>query len=159
MTAALGCFDMERHERDSSSHFFHHFSVSGKGIPLLPLFPATPHASHQPSQALLPPLPQPARICPLRATPRGPFYARLAASSHSPCFPCCFHFICRCQKFIRRDQGVAGEGKTGLGLKRCKRSEERGGEVVSVLVWFGSGSSVYVKRFWQGRRRAASDKL
>lgn len=71
MTAALRCFDTERHEQSLFPSLF----SSGTGIPLLPLL----SVAHPPPLHFLSLL-----GCVHSGPHRGPRYARLTGSSHSP---------------------------------------------------------------------------
>lgn len=129
MTAALGCFDMERHERDLAVTFSITFQFR-KGNSPFAAFPCNPHASHQsvqPSQHSFLHF-----LSLLGFVHSGPhrrgLYARLTASSHSPCFPlaqaCCFHFICDAKSSFTEIRG-GWEGKQGWG-KMLQEDEGRG---------------------------------
>lgn len=122
MTAALGCFDTERHGQSLFPSLF----TSGTGIPLSPLFPCNPPPTdsyNPPTHALLPPLPPPVRICPLRAAPQGPLHPL-----HSRRFPlaqaCCFHFIWDAKSSFT---GIRGGWEGKQVWAECDRRVEEGG--------------------------------
>lgn len=134
MTAALGCFDMERHERDLAVTFSITFQFRNRNSP----FAAIPCNRLPPTRitlpALLPPLPQPARIHPLGATPQGPLHpprSQLPQPLLSTRPSMLFSLYLGCQKFIRWDQGWVG-GQTGLGYM-LQEDEKRGSSCSSLV--------------------------
>lgn len=134
MTAALACFDTERHGHSLFPPLF----TPGTGIPLSPPTPNTPSATCNLPPTYAPPptsptpnkvfplLPPPAWICPLRASPpRGPLHP-----PRSQRFPlaqaCCFHFIWDAKSSFTGIR-AGREGKTGPGLSATGGMRRRAG--------------------------------
>lgn len=145
MTAALACFDTERHGHSLFPPLF----TPGTGIPLSPPTPNPPLRNLQPPTHLCTPhTPQQSLsstssarldLSTLGFAATGAFTpASQPAVSTRPSM--LFSLYLGCQKFIHRDQGWAG----GQNRSRaeCDRRDEEGGGSCAVPRQVGSGSLV-----------------
>lgn len=166
MTAALGCFDMERHEQDLAVTFSITFQFRNRNSPFA-AFLCNPPASHHPVQASQHSFLHFLSL--LAFVHSGPLhrglYTRLAASSCNPCFPlmqACFffflsHFIWDAKSSLT-EIGGGWEGNQGWG-KFCKRVQIRS-SVFSALVQLRKASvAVFFMFYVSGRVIFQSSKF